>query len=116
MSNREELAKVIYNAGAYCGECIYDGWDNCADCRNCCRSYADGALAAGWRPPARVITTVRELDALPVGSIVRGDKFGVAIKEDSVSARPWATDGFKFAESSVDVLHRLGKPELIYEP
>ena len=32
---------------------------------------ADAILAAGWRPPARTVTTVEELDALPVGSIVR---------------------------------------------
>lgn len=32
---------------------------------------ADAILAAGWRPPARVIRTPEELDALPEGSIIR---------------------------------------------
>lgn len=27
-------------------------------------------LAAGWRPPARIVSTVEELDALPWGSVV----------------------------------------------
>lgn len=36
---------------------------------------ATAILDAGWRPPARVVTTEEELDALPVGSIVR-DVFG----------------------------------------
>ncbi len=31
---------------------------------------ADAIVNAGWRPPARVVTTVEELDALAVGSVV----------------------------------------------
>ena len=31
---------------------------------------SEAILAAGWRPPARVVTTVEELDALAVGSII----------------------------------------------
>lgn len=31
---------------------------------------AEAVIAAGWRPPAREITTIEERDALPVGSIV----------------------------------------------
>ena len=31
---------------------------------------ADAIIRAGWRPPARTVTTVEQLDALPVGSIV----------------------------------------------
>lgn len=31
---------------------------------------ADRVIAAGWRPPAREITTAGELDALPYGAIV----------------------------------------------
>ena len=34
-------------------------------------AMADAIIAAGWRPPARTVTTAEELDALPVGSIVR---------------------------------------------
>lgn len=32
---------------------------------------ADGILAAGWRPPARTIDTAEELDALPIGAVIR---------------------------------------------
>lgn len=31
---------------------------------------ADAVIAAGWRPPAQVIETIGEVDALPVGSIL----------------------------------------------
>ena len=33
-------------------------------------AVADAILAAGWRPPARIVTTVEELDALAVGTVV----------------------------------------------
>ena len=33
-------------------------------------AVADHLLAQGWRPPVRVIETVEELEALPVGSVV----------------------------------------------
>ena len=82
---------------------------------NAAHAIADAIITAGYRKP-RPVTTVEELDALPVGSIVRGDKFGVSIKEDTISRKPWASDGSKFAESAADVLHRLGKPEVIHEP
>lgn len=32
---------------------------------------AASILAAGWRPPARVVTTVEELDALPEGTVIQ---------------------------------------------
>lgn len=41
------------------------------DMRPLAEKCADAILNAGWRPPARTVTTVEELDALPVGSIVR---------------------------------------------
>ena len=31
---------------------------------------ADAIIAAGWRPPARVVTTVEELDALAMGTVI----------------------------------------------
>ena len=34
-------------------------------------AMADAIIAAGWRPPARTVTTVEELDALPKESVVR---------------------------------------------
>ncbi|EOM77927.1 hypothetical protein DW322_08745 [Rhodococcus rhodnii] len=43
-------------------------WQDCVDEERTCFRGADAALAAGWRPPARVITTREQLDALPVYS------------------------------------------------
>lgn len=37
---------------------------------------ADAILAAGWRPPARTLTTVDELDALPSGAVLT-DRYGL---------------------------------------
>jgi len=79
---------------------------------------ADALISQGWRKPEQ-ITTIEQLDALPVGSIVRGThkkRGGVSIKEDGESSRPWASDGSRYAESSADVLNRLIAPEVIYTP
>lgn len=35
-------------------------------------AMADAIIAAGWRPPARVVTTVEGLDALPARRIIQG--------------------------------------------
>ncbi|MFE3060575.1 hypothetical protein [Nocardia sp. NPDC059239] len=46
------------------------------------REVAASLLESGWRPPARVIATAEELDALPVGTVV------VSIAP-SGTATPW---------------------------
>lgn len=68
MSDRDELAAMV-------GESIQEKLlDDCPDywpdTKEWGESIADAILAAGYRPPARVITTQGELDALPVGSVV----------------------------------------------
>ena len=57
---RDQLAQIIYDTlnGQYGDFTMPD-------------DAADKIIRAGWRPPARTVTTVEELDALPVGSIVR---------------------------------------------
>lgn len=40
------------------------------DMRPLAEKCSDAILAAGWRPPARTITTVEELDALAVGAVI----------------------------------------------
>lgn len=50
MSDRDELARLIVNRDEFDG--------------------ADAIVDAGWRPPARVVTTVEEVDALPDRSVV----------------------------------------------
>ena len=59
-NGRDKLAQIIYDT--LNGQ--YGDFTMPADA-------ADAIIAAGWRPPARTVTTVEELDALPVGSIVR---------------------------------------------
>lgn len=39
---------------------------------------ATAILDAGWRPPARTVTTVEELDALPEGTMIRDSEGTVA--------------------------------------
>lgn len=51
---------------------------------------ADAILAAGFRPPARTVGTVEELDALPVGTVVL-DSEGAALAE-CVGWLWWYTD------------------------
>lgn len=47
---RERIAQVIYKEGGYCGNCSYEGWDACAECRTCLLGYADAVLAdLGWQ-------------------------------------------------------------------
>lgn len=41
------------------------------DMRPLAEKCATEILNAGWRPPARVVTTVEELDALPDMSVIR---------------------------------------------
>lgn len=48
--DRLAVAKAIYDEGAYCGDCEYEGWDTCSACREVNRSYADAVIKLGWRP------------------------------------------------------------------
>lgn len=45
-----------------------------------CEDIADAILAAGFRPPARTVTTVEELDALAEGTMIRYSEGTVAEK------------------------------------
>lgn len=40
------------------------------DMRPLAEKCSDTILEAGWRPPARTVTTVEELDALAVGAVI----------------------------------------------
>lgn len=48
--------------------------------RSSFRRHVDVLVDAGWRPPARVITTVEELDTLPDTTIVRA-RFGTTAQK-----------------------------------
>lgn len=47
------------------------------------RDYAQTILKAGWRPPARTVGTVEELDALPEGTIIRDSEGTVATRHSA---------------------------------
>ena len=73
MNARDELAQVINSAD--------DAWDKVvAPSVEWAQDMADAVLAAGYSKP-RTITTAEELDALPVGSVVRTD-FGCTVEKD----------------------------------
>ena len=62
---------------------------------------ATAILAAGWRPPARVVTTVEELDALPVGSVVRDvERTALCEKWDG---NMWADVAYEYTLSSSSI-------------
>lgn len=39
MTDRDTLARAIYETGAYCGVCGIEGWGTCDDCMKVCRTY-----------------------------------------------------------------------------
>lgn len=56
---RERIARALYKQGAYCGNCSFEGWDSCAECRWTLLSYAVAVLdvlgleQVGWVSAAR---------------------------------------------------------------
>ena len=63
MSARDDLARIVNIGWGSDGE--YEALDSTD------YAIADAVLAAGYSKP-RIVTTVDELEALPVGSVVRG--------------------------------------------
>lgn len=57
MSAREQLLMTMLK----CADQQPCGWDD----------VADAILAAGWRPPARVVSTVDEFRAIPARAVVQ---------------------------------------------
>jgi len=50
--------------------------------RDDARMAADALYALGWRPPAQVVETAEELDALPEGTVVR-DAEGYVVERNA---------------------------------
>ena len=42
---RYTIARIIYDEGAYCGECEYEGWKFCSECR---RTVLRRDRSLGW--------------------------------------------------------------------
>jgi len=62
MSARDELASLLRDAAE---EAVAAGLPVLTF-----EGYADAAIAAGWRPPARVIVDPAELGELPPGTVI----------------------------------------------
>ena len=90
-TTRDQLAKLIVNRDEFDG--------------------ADAIIAAGWRPPARTVTTVEELDALPKGSVVRGA--GRAALYEKWGDDTWAEPGYEYTFSGCGIYPPV---TVIYEP
>jgi len=77
---RDQLAQIIEDH-------YYDGrsgWISYENRQKAIERMANKILAAGFRPPARVVTTVEELDALPEGTVIRDREGTVAESWDGV--------------------------------
>jgi hypothetical protein len=80
-----------------------------------CRAIAKAAIAAGWRPPAKVITTVGELAAVPNRTVVLSEQGGTWIAEDpfGTTARRWVEPGLTSIHPST---HIALPATVIWEP
>ncbi|NEW49366.1 hypothetical protein GV792_04820 [Nocardia cyriacigeorgica] len=77
---------------------------------------ADSAIARGWRPPAREITTAAKLADLPVGSIVRdrqGDAWRLLHKIGGVGR--WLCTSLLDGREADDVI-TFGPVTVLYVP
>lgn len=101
---RDQLADILRDEGIYCGDCDY-GSRECPECGRMLGGFADAILAAGYRPPARVITDPAEL---PTGSIVVRD--GVAWQLEKGG---WSMRGTR---ARWDEPHGTGPIILLYVP
>lgn len=76
MSNREELFELLNSAQhAPMYTHSMNDW-SCLECPVPLHTLspdeiADEIIAAGWRPPARVVNSVEELEALPPFAVIR---------------------------------------------
>ncbi len=77
---------------------------------------ADEIIEAGWRPPMRMISTVEDLEALPDGTIFKGDAYG-GVWEKHDGTYWWGNDGFG-AEETLKCAdeYEMGTLRVIWEP
>ena len=107
MSARDKLAEIISDA------------ENCTDEEGYWalpEDVADAVVAAGWRPPMRMISTVEDLEALPDGTIFKGDAYG-GVWEKHDGTYWWGNDGFG-AEETLKCAdeYEMGTLRVIWEP
>ena len=85
------------------------------DMRPLAEKCATAILAAGWRPPARVVTTVEELDALVAHTVVRYcTRYGWGTAEKAARDRWWPVGDAAYI-TNTQVLH-YGPATVLWEP
>ena len=110
---REQLAQIIAESPVNAlGDTLYDAYFNVAPDME---KLATAILAAGFRPPARVVTTVEELDALVAHTVVRYcTRYGWGTAE-KVACDRWWPAGVVVYLTNTHVLHH-GPATVLYEP
>ena len=74
---------------------------------------ADAILAAGWRPPARTVTTVEEVEALADMTVVLESGLNWRFVSRKLDNNYWLSDGIEDAFPSMGI----GLPAtVLYEP
>ena len=101
MTAREELAEIIQDCGEYIPGSHADDYVS-PD------KAAEAILAAGYRKP-RTVTTVEELDALPLGSVIL-DQVGLSLHRNAFTG--WcSSNGAK--EIPMDMLMQEALPATV---
>lgn len=107
MTARERLLNIYYEVERVASDLDPDG--------PTLDAIADLLYEHGVRPPARTVTTVEELDALPVGSVVRSEVAGSATTAER-AANWWAITGSRVDHTSASLLAD-GEPwTVLWEP
>lgn len=100
---RDKLAQIIERA-------LRNMWD---DTTEYAKDVADEIQEAGWRPPARVVTTVEEVEALADMTVVLESGRNWCFVSRKLGNNYWLADGIEDAFPSVDI----GLPAtVLYEP
>ena len=98
---RDQLARIISDA------------ENCTDEEGSWalpEDVADAILAAGFRPPARTVTTVEELDALEDGAVVLdAEDYVTRVLDGEFCLVGWTVEAFSSEEIAIPAT-------VVYEP
>ena len=62
---------------------------------------ADEIIEAGWRPPARLITTVEELEALPGKTVIEDGDGDPWIKAEAPLMDSWMYAGLEYSSENM---------------
>ncbi len=104
MSARDDLAALINDTE---DQWAWEEGDGSVE------AMAGAILAAGWRPPARTVTTAAELDALPKGTVVLVTGTREAWQK---SFGEWWPPASEHSWSAQNVIKEPGRLVVLWEP